>query len=469
MRRAVGGLLLPLGALVYAALPPAWDFATSGLECGLGLFWIASCWALLCRRVAEPGLRRSTTLAVVIGIGPLIRPDFSIFTIAFVIALILLDHRHRVRDVARILIAMAVLPLVVELARMAYYGEIVPNTAIAKEASLANWSQGWSYFIDFAGGYLLLLPVCGLLGMAALRWRNATGVGPRRFRILVIAAVVGGAVHAVYIVRVGGDFMHARMLLPTLFLLLCPVAAVEVRRTTAARFGVAALVAWAIAAALWLGPPYSAAHSGSVFDPSTGIADERLYWLRSAHAAHPVTIDDYLAHQPYARAGAATRRAAARGARGLVVDALRDPRPSVALARRVRGPVVASAPALGLYGYAAGIDVTVVDDHGLASVLAARQRLEHRGRPGHEKALPIVWFVALYANPAAPLPEGVSARDVSAARRALGCGTLRDVVGRSTRPLDPPQALDDLIAAVRDNGFRFSSNPGAAAREECGT
>ena len=37
-------LLLPLGAIVYIAVPPARDFATSGLENGLCIFWIAALW-----------------------------------------------------------------------------------------------------------------------------------------------------------------------------------------------------------------------------------------------------------------------------------------------------------------------------------------------------------------------------------------------------------------------------------------
>ncbi|MFZ2241117.1 MAG: hypothetical protein WAV90_16510, partial [Gordonia amarae] len=37
-------LLLPLGAIVYIAVPPARDFATSGLENGLCIFWIAVLW-----------------------------------------------------------------------------------------------------------------------------------------------------------------------------------------------------------------------------------------------------------------------------------------------------------------------------------------------------------------------------------------------------------------------------------------
>ncbi|NLE79516.1 MAG: hypothetical protein GX610_08010, partial [Rhodococcus sp.] len=42
-------LLLPAGVLVYIAVPPARDFATSGLETCLVIFWIALLWWMLVR------------------------------------------------------------------------------------------------------------------------------------------------------------------------------------------------------------------------------------------------------------------------------------------------------------------------------------------------------------------------------------------------------------------------------------
>ncbi|WIM71730.1 hypothetical protein QP028_08530 [Corynebacterium suedekumii] len=46
-RRHRALVLLPVGGLVYLALPPAQDFATSGLEWGLSVCWIAVMWLLL--------------------------------------------------------------------------------------------------------------------------------------------------------------------------------------------------------------------------------------------------------------------------------------------------------------------------------------------------------------------------------------------------------------------------------------
>src|SRR5690606_14273979 len=43
--RGATGVLLPLGAAVVAAIPPFWEFSTSGLEGGLTFAWIGlTCW-----------------------------------------------------------------------------------------------------------------------------------------------------------------------------------------------------------------------------------------------------------------------------------------------------------------------------------------------------------------------------------------------------------------------------------------
>ncbi|MGW2228860.1 hypothetical protein ACWCRG_25905, partial [Streptomyces formicae] len=75
-----GGALLPCGALVLLALPPVWDFATSGLETGLATCWLAGAWLAL---VAGP---RAWPTCVVLGLGPLVRPDLALVSLVFLAA-----------------------------------------------------------------------------------------------------------------------------------------------------------------------------------------------------------------------------------------------------------------------------------------------------------------------------------------------------------------------------------------------
>jgi arabinofuranosyltransferase len=468
----VGGVALPLGALAYVCVPATWDFATSGLETGLALLWLASAWWLLCGRLAPgDGSRVRWYVPVVLGLGPLVRPDFLIFSVGFVLALLLLSERAHA---LRIIGLAAALPVVAELARMAWFASLVPNTAMAKEASLSNWSRGWDYFVDFVGTYALVLPLIALAVLAWLPLRRKGNEGPvRRFVLLAAIVTASAGAQAMFVVRVGGDFMHARLLLPALFALLLPVAVVVVKGW--ARWVALGVAMWGVAAMFALRPVYSQHATldgpyGAVqaIDPVTGIGDERLYYTRSAGETHPVTIDDYLRHDLWAQWGRDTRRLADTSARPqLVLLALSDD-PVVVPLRRGATRTVASAKNLGVFGYAAGTDVVVIDNHGLADVVAGHLRLRTRGRPGHEKALPDVWTFARYAAPGAPLPRGMSERQVAAARRALSCGPLRSLVAGTEGTWSIGDAPGNLLEALRSLRFRFDEDPRVAAREVCG-
>jgi arabinofuranosyltransferase len=469
-----GAVLLPLGAIVYAALPPVWDFATSGLENGLGLLWIAVCWWLLCTRIATGRLEPAPRwwVPVVLSLGPLVRPDLALFSVAFIVALLVLCERRFV-TIGRVTALAAVVPVVTELARMAYYGDIVPNTAIAKEGMSSNWGQGWAYLRDYVTPYALVVPIVLLTVWWLVTTRRSGGIGARPDLVVGLVVVAGGLLHALYVVRVGGDFMHARMLLPTTFMVLLPVSVVAVR---ARGWWLAAIVlVWAVVCAGWMRPPYStalptgvsAAAAPDPYDPGTGIADERLFWVRSSGTAHPVTLDDYLPRNMFAREGARVARLAADGHRGLLLHPGDSARSLVPLRAGVDAQIVVTEPALGLLAYAAGDRVDVVDDHGLASPLAAHQRLHARGRPGHEKILSDAWFVAEYADPRDRIPDGVNPREVAAARRALGCEPLRSLEDDPTRRFNLTDAMRDFEDALTTSSYRFAPDPVIAARQAC--
>jgi arabinofuranosyltransferase len=467
----VSGLLLPLGALAYVGLPPAWDFATSGLETGLALLWLGASWWLLCGRV-DPGIRRRVAwyAPVVLGLGPVVRPDFLVYSVGFVLALALLSRRA---DAIRIVGLAAAVPVATELARMAYFASLVPNTAMAKEASLSNWSQGWHYLGDFVGAYVLVLPLVLFAGLWWAELRLRSGATARRYTVLTAVVAGSAALHALYVVRVGGDFMHARLLLPAWFVVLLPVSVIVARN--AARVVAAAVAVWAVAAIVVLRPPYSRAATRTgdqaalqALERRGGIGDERLYYTRNASSANPVTIDDYLRHSRWARSGAAIRRLAARAGHPVLVLHAMSAEPTVVPLRRGSAPrSVASADNLGLFGYAAGNGVDVIDDHGLADVVAGRQRLRVRGRPGHEKVLPDVWTFARYAATGAPLPAGVTAADVADARRALACGTMRELLDDTTGPWSMGDSPTNVVESLRSFRFRFDPDPQVAAREVC--
>ena len=324
-------LLLPAGALVYIAIPPARDFATSGLENGLVLtylgllWWMMVCWsqasAIRRSRIASKwgatGSWFTAALAFVAGLSVLVRPELALIGgVALVMMLIAAGGWRR-----RVLIVLAggLLPVAYQIFRMGYYALLVPGTAIAKDASGSKWSQGFVYLANFNKPYALWIPVLLLiaLGLVLLTtrtkpWWVRHEVSREHRRLaravqnppaVVVFILVSGLLQAVYWVRQGGDFMHGRVLLAPIFCLLAPVAVIPVLKPDGTRFSReagyllagATTVLWGtvVAWSLW------AANSPGLGADATrvtysGIVDERRFYSQATGHAHPLTAADYL-------------------------------------------------------------------------------------------------------------------------------------------------------------------------------
>ena len=75
--------------------------------------------------------------------------------------------------------------------------------------------------------YWLWIPAVILAGAAyAPAVRSLRRHAERRALLVVGAFVLGAMLAALYIVRVGGDYLHARLLLPSIFALCAPIAVV---------------------------------------------------------------------------------------------------------------------------------------------------------------------------------------------------------------------------------------------------
>ncbi|HJT90509.1 MAG TPA: flagellar motor control protein ZomB [Mycobacterium sp.] len=348
-------LLLPAGVLVYIAVPPARDFATSGLENGLVLaylgllWWMMVVWAqapraysaplrpAVARRPGPPVIRREPmrapavpaeprnavsrlfdgALAFVAGLSVLVRPELALIGGLALIMMLVAARGWRRR--AWIVVAGGLLPVGYEIFRMGYYGLIFPGTALAKDASGAKWPQGFIYLANFNKPYLLWAPAILLAGLAVMMlinrgqpwWKRRTiapGYGwiarmVQSPAAVVIFIVVSGLVQAVYWIRQGGDFMHGRVLLTPLFCLLIPLAVIPVVLPDGTRmargagylFVGATSVLWLAVAgwSLWAAnSPGMGADATRV--TSSGIVDERRFYSQATGNAHPTTAADYL-------------------------------------------------------------------------------------------------------------------------------------------------------------------------------
>jgi arabinofuranosyltransferase len=465
---------LPLGALAFVALPATWTYATAGLEGGLSFAWIGASWFALTRAASsapdeESRPDRPRLALVIIGLGPLVRPDFALVALPFLVAVLLVRRDGGWPARVRALGWALLVPVVAEILRAGYYGLLVPNTALAKEASQSYWSQGWRYLTDFTSTYLLVIPLLALAAATVVLVATAHGTDRRRIGVVVGAAATAGLALTCYWVRIGGDWMHARVLLPALLCLLLPTMVVSIRNWS---WTVAlVVVGWALVCATTMRPSAAGTH---------GIIDPRWSPAHLADGKQIVTLDDYRALTPADDSyWTRIRRFADAGGTGLLLfqpGTKLEPLPIVHQPSGAPKVIVRGLP-IGLVSFAAGPDVYIADGYGLADPVGSHFELDHRGRPGHEKFGPSVWTIARFAKPGVELPlvyeaffdppHQVSTAKLDAARAALACADVRDLLEATRDDLTPTRFLENLFGSPRRTTFRLSGDPLKARDEVC--
>lgn len=461
-------LVLPVGAVVFVSVAVVWDFVTSGLETGLSFAWLGVSYWLLVRCLPANGAAvtgsRVVLAAVVFGLGPLVRPDLGLFAIGFFVVLLAVElagatRRRVLVDGGLIIVAFGLIPGVYQIMRMGYFASIVPNTALAKEAGMTDWYQGWLYFQDFNQTYLLWIP----LGLLGIWWALILGTSLQRDRLgtMVLAVpVICAILHAIYVIRLGGDFMHGRFLLPTLFAFLLPMAAVPVWPSMRVRLLASIalftpVLVWAIVSAT------SFAFSAEMLDDDLEISDERGFYVEGTGDPNPITIHDYRALQSgWTDHGFDLRDAAQERPRTLIMEEGTFP---LAAESQPDAGLVVVVGNIGVRGYAAGREVFMADLQGLGDPLAGRMSIEKRTRPGHEKQLPAVWFQARFgtADGIPPSPQ------LDAAREVLHCDDVASLMRAVESPLTADQFISNVWNSWRFTQLRIDRDPVAARTELC--
>ncbi|WP_304442312.1 terminal beta-(1-_2)-arabinofuranosyltransferase [Mycobacterium sp. ACS4054] len=486
-------LMLPGGALVYVALPPARDFATSGLESGLVLaylgllWWMMVCWAQPVRNRPDRPIFVGA-LAFVAGFSVLVRPDLALMGGLALIMMLVAARGWRRR--ALIVVAGGLLPVGYEIFRMGYYGLLVPGTALAKDAAGDKWSQGMIYLANFDAPYAVWVPVVllvplGVLLLAARRRPSflRPALAPDYGRLaravqsppaVVAFVLVSGLIQALYWIRQGGDFMHGRVLLAPLFCLLAPVAVIPVAIPDGQDYSreTGYWVAGA-ASALWLGlAGWSlwAANSPGMGDDAThvtysGIVDERRFYAQATGHAHPLTAADYLGYPRMAAILTAldnTPEGALLLPSGNYIQwdlvPMLQPPPGSAPQKPQHAVFFTN---LGMVGMNVGLDVRVIDQIGLANPLAQHtERLQH-GRIGHDKNLFPDWVIAdgPWVKVYPGVPGYLDEQWVAEAVAALKCPETQAVLSSVRAPMTPHRFLSNLLHSYEFTTYRIDRVP----------
>jgi len=497
-------LMLPAGVLVYIAVPPARDFATSGLENGLVTCWLGLLWWMLVRwsQYRAPsqspqrpaGLGFLGALSFVAGLSVLVRPELALIG-GLALMMLLVAERGWKRRV-RIVVAGGLLPIGYQIFRMGYYGLLVPQTAIAKDATGSKWGQGMVYLQNFAAPYALWIPAVLLVGLAVVLGSAAagseraagsqSGAGMvdrvRSPEAVVVFMLLSGVVQAAYWIRQGGDFMHGRVLLAPLFCLLAPIAVIPllvprggwfVREGGRLPAGVVAGLWVALAGwALWAANSPGMGADGTRVTYS-GIVDERRFYSQATGHAHPLTAADYLDY-PRMRAVLVAINNTPDGALLLpsgnydvwdVVPALPPPPPPPGVPmetwRRETAPHTVFFTNLGMLGMNVGLNTRVIDQIGLANPMAAHTARLEDGRIGHDKNLFPDWAVAegpwLKERPW--VPEYLDEGWIEQAEVALDCPQTEEMLKSIRDPMTRPRFIGNLNRAWEFTRYRIDRVP----------
>ncbi|KAA0918108.1 flagellar motor control protein ZomB [Dietzia sp. ANT_WB102] len=530
-RRAPSGgpmVLLPFGVLIYVMLPPARDFASSGLETGLVICWIGLMWLGLQLWARAPhgegrfGLPAIGTAAVafVAGLGPLVRPEMALAAAAFLALMAAAPQSWR--HLGWLVGIAGAVPVAYQVWRMSYYALPYPLTAVAKDAGGSKWDKGAEYLWDLLAPYALVLPLVVVLvaGVIAVWARVAPGgaggnegddgevgeandeddddEGSRLLRLRrrvrstpVVTAVflVVALVMLLYVVRVGGDFMHGRVLLPSLFLILLPVSVIplpvgpargsvdaSVRRVAVPVTVVAWLVVvgWAVTIQVTEDPFREKPESIT----AAGIVDERQFYIQRTGHKHPLLAEDYLDF-PRMRALVRSVDQNRTGAVFLPVPGFQDRWDVVSYDRPMPGLGPFELPEepiktvvflnLGMTSMNLPLDVGVYDTVGLASPLAAHTDRMEDGRIGHDKFLPYDWVLARTGVVEDPVnfPRWIDVNWVNQAEVALQCPATQALIESYSAPLTLERRWSNVVNAFSYAEYRINRIP-AYEVQRCG-
>lgn len=492
-RRAI---MLPAGALVYIAVPPARDFATSGLESGLVLaylgllWWMMVCWSQPLRGRSDNPVFIGL-LAFVAGCSVLVRPELALIGGLALIMMLIAARSWRRRGL--IVLAGGLLPVAYQIFRMGYYGLLVPGTALAKDAAGDKWSQGMVYLTNFNRPYALWLPLVlvvplGVVVMFARRrpafLRPVLAPDYGRFAravqsptAVVVFMVGSGVLQALYWIRQGGDFMHGRVLLAPLFCVLAPVAVIplvvpdgkDYSRETGYWVAGAVSVLWLGVAgwSLW------AANSPGMGDDAThvsysGIVDERRFYAQATGHAHPLTAADYLDYPRMAAIltalnntpdGALLLPSGNYTQWDLVPMIKPGSAPGIPASEKPQHTVFFTN--LGMVGMNVGLDVRVLDQIGLANPLAAHtERLEY-GRIGHDKNLFPDWVIAdgPWVKWYPGVPAYLDQQWVAQAEAALRCPATQAVLNSVRAPMSLHRFVSNVVHSFEFTRYRINRVP----------
>jgi arabinofuranosyltransferase len=357
---AASGAAIAIGVALLVSSRAFLDFSTSGLENGLAHLLIVIFLVLWLRDRMRPG---PLTLLGLISAGLMLcRLD-----LAALIAPLLAMSLWPVKRDRVVSFLVGVSPFVAwELFSLVYYGQLVPNTALAKLPPGVPASELAAQGLRYLAATWHFDPVTPALALTATV--AVAGLGGRAGRAIALGVVL----HVLSIVMVGGDFMSGRFLTPALVMAVAGLVSMRGVPPSGNRLVAAGAVVALIAGA---STPGSAVRTSADFGPSNEPGVE--------FARHGVT-DERRFYNPTLGLLPVLQGLASPEAHGWSAEGLRYRANAEQPEFRAR-----EASNVGLFGFFAGPRVYVVDRYALTDPFLARLPPKPGWRVGHyERVIP---------------------------------------------------------------------------------
>jgi hypothetical protein len=148
-----------------------------------------------------------------------------------------------------------------------------------------------------------------------------------------------------------------------------------------------------------------------------------------------------------------------------------EPLPELPLLPAGVDELIVVTDAIGQLGYEAGPEVFILDRFGLAEPLTARADVATEDawwrRAGHRTSLSSEWYAARFDVPGVLFHEELRPEATTAAREALACPPLSDLLEAVTEPMTPGRFLSNAWHSISFARVDVPPDPTQAAGEPC--
>lgn len=360
------------------------DFATSGLEFPLTFFLLITLLTL----TFQQKLHSPFLLGTIVSLLYHTRPEMGMLIPYYFLWRLAEVRKLEWNWIFRYALAVGLFAGLYHLFRFVYFHDILPNTFYAKSGGSARYADGLNYLIHFLTySKFFLLAVAASAAFALWRFfaskqQPETGDSHRAplvmpWREIVLIVLLGH-----YIIRVGGDFMGFRLLMPTFiivwFVLDYLAAALAKDLSPVFIRSLNLILFLSVSLVLVFGNGFPVL--------KRGIVNERMAYINEFDADGRIVKRLYSG--PVDLASGVKHRWFVRGLEFRNLQACLDVSDFRITNSLTEAKCMEDGVGLGYFGVAAGPDVIIIDELGLTDRDVARSNKKSgQNRVGHERSI----------------------------------------------------------------------------------